>query len=104
MSNSFIRKMDEMEQEIALKSIRWSYMFTILALAVWLIYANLTGGNWQLPLYIIVGQNLINFAATQLYRRRVGDEAWKQSVRFMVITIIVLLLIGMAGAFFLVGK
>ncbi|WP_130862771.1 hypothetical protein [Bacilliculturomica massiliensis] len=99
----FIRRMDEMEMDISLKSMRWSYLFTLLVLAAWAGYSCFTGGNWQLPLYTIIGQNLINFGATLFYRRQMDDEGWKHDVRCMLMILAVILLAGLAIPLFLIA-
>lgn len=87
-----INTMDEMEKEIALKSIRCGFTFTTIALAAWIISGILTGGEWQLPCYILCIQNAVCFIARQLYRKQVDDAGWKKdTVTFITVFMAVLL-------------
>lgn len=95
--------MDEMEKDIALKSMRWGYAFTLLVLGIWMIAANITGGAWQLPFYIICGQNIVCFFARQLYRKQVDDEGWKKDVSRFVIALVIILAAGLFIPLFLLG-
>lgn len=84
--------MDEMEKDIALKSIRCGFTFTTIALAAWIILGILTGGAWQLPCYILCIQNVVCFVAKQLYRKQVDDAGWKKdTVTFITVFMAVLL-------------
>lgn len=87
-----INTMDEMEKDIALKSIRCGFTFTTIALAAWIILGILTGGAWQLPCYILCIQNVVCFVAKQLYRKQVDDSGWKKdTVTFITVFMAVLL-------------
>ena len=58
------RRQDEMEMEITLKSLRWAYIYSIRALAIWAFYELITMGvGW--PFIILVSQNLV-FIITRL--------------------------------------
>lgn len=80
MSNRVIKQMDEMEKDIALRSMRCGFLFTTLALVIWGgISINFeTGADWQIPIYILCIQNIIVFVSRQIYRKKVEDDRWKK--------------------------
>ncbi|WP_303871094.1 hypothetical protein [Acetobacterium wieringae] len=95
--------MDEMEKCIALKSMRWGYAFTLVVLGIWMIIANITGGAWQVPFYIVCGQNIVCFFSRQFYRRQVEDDGWKKDIRRFSIVFVILLAVGLFISLFLLG-
>ncbi len=61
-----MRKMDEMEMSISLKAIKIAYAYTILFLAVWMIYDFVETGSTGLPFILLISQNMI-LLSTQLF-------------------------------------
>lgn len=45
------RKMDEMEREISLKSVRVAWFYTVIFLFVWGIYQYLNTSKWGVPFF-----------------------------------------------------
>ncbi len=54
-----MRKMDEMEMSISLKAIKFAYAYTILFLAVWVVFDFVENGTVGLPCMLLISQNLI---------------------------------------------
>lgn len=87
--------MDEMERHIALKSMRISYLFTLIALAVWGIADILSGRGMVIQLYLLIAQNLVHFICTQIFRKQVGDDGWKQSVTDIAVTVLIIIAVAL---------
>ena len=80
-----MRRMDEMEAYIALRSVRWAWLFTVIALLVWSICDFIRTGSLTMPFYLLIIQNMVYFFTTQISRWKVGDEEGKKSVFWYVI-------------------
>lgn len=96
--------MDEMEKDIALKSIRSGFAFTTIILVVWGAVGVFTKNEWRVPLYILCTQNLICFISRQLYRKQMDDDRWKKDLSTFVVVFIIVLLIGLLIPFFMMGQ
>ncbi|MEN6350630.1 MAG: hypothetical protein ABFD08_14690 [Syntrophomonas sp.] len=65
-----LRKMDEMEMYITLKSIKIAWVYTIIYLLAWTIYDFVTTAGIGLPFNLLVTQNLIFWAAQMVYQHK----------------------------------
>lgn len=99
-----INRMDEMEKDIALKSIRCGFTFTTITLAIWMISGILTDGAWQLPCYILCAQNIVCFVSKQLYRKQVDDAGWKKDTVTFITVFMIVLLAAIIIPFFFIRK
>ena len=102
-----MKKMDEMDRDIQLRSEEWGYKTALLGLCAWTgfnIYQALIGGGKleMLPcLILILSVSVQGFAQTAMKRNMIaGDEEYKepnklvQGVILAVVTVIVLLAVG----------
>lgn len=75
-----MRKMDEMEMAISLRSIRWAYLFTVLALLAWGIRDFICQGKITMPIYLLIFQNLVYYFSTNISKIKAGDEEGKKTL------------------------
>ena len=66
------RRSDEMEQEIALKSLRWSALYSALALFALTVYDTVSTGKLGWAFFILITQNLVFWVAHLILTRRMG--------------------------------
>lgn len=64
------RKMDEMEREISLKSVRIAWFYTVIFLFVWGIYQYLNTSKWGVPFFLLITQNLVLLATQFTFKKR----------------------------------
>jgi hypothetical protein len=85
------RKMDEMEMSINLQAIRWSHLFTALALFAWGTVEFVRNMHAVPVGWIILGlQNVVWYYATQFLKHRSGDEsARKYTLLSVVLTVVI---------------
>lgn len=73
-----MRKMDEMEQNINLKGIKWSWFFMVISLFIWGVYDYVKTQSASLPLFLFSMQFLIYFFVTNIAKWKAGDEDVKK--------------------------
>ncbi|WP_130807509.1 hypothetical protein [Senegalia massiliensis] len=61
-----MRKMDEMEMQISLISIKWAWFYTVIFLFVWSIVNFINTRETSIPFILLISQNLI-FLGLQTY-------------------------------------
>ena len=66
------RRSDEMEQEIALKSLRWSFLYSALALSALTVHEMVSTGELGWAFFILITQNLVFLVAQLVLTRRMG--------------------------------
>ncbi len=66
------RRSDEMELEIALKSLRWSALYSALALFALTVYDTVTTGGAGWAFFVLITQTLVFWVAHFVLTRRVG--------------------------------
>lgn len=66
------RRSDEMEQEIALKSLRWSALYSTLALFALTVYDMVSLGEVGWAFFILITQSLVLWVAQIVLTRRMG--------------------------------
>lgn len=67
-----MRKMDEMEMSISLKSVRWAWFYTVMFLVIWVIFDWIQNRNMGLQFFLLITQNLV-LLGTQTFLK------WKMS-------------------------
>lgn len=67
-----MRKMDEMEMSISLKSVRWAWFYTVMFLFIWVMFDWIQNRNTGLPFFLLITQNLV-LLGTQTFLK------WKMS-------------------------
>ena len=67
-----MRKMDEMEMSISLKSIKLAWFYTVMFTFIWVIFDWIQNRNKGLPFFLLITQNLVLFG-TQSFLK------WKMS-------------------------
>ena len=75
-----MRKMDEMELSINQKGIKWSWIFMVLALAIWGIYDLIKTPSTSLPLILLSLQFIVYFFVTNIFKWKVGDDNGKKMI------------------------
>lgn len=71
---SLLKKADEMEQYIALRSLKVSSVFTSFALLVWAFYQIYKESSYYFPLALLLAQNLIFFSMQLYLKRKLSEE------------------------------
>lgn len=66
------RKMDEMEQLIALKSLKIAYGFTVLCLFIWCIFDTINKNTSCIALMLLITQNLVLIFSQMYFKRKMG--------------------------------
>lgn len=69
-----MRKMDEMELSISLKSIKLAYTYAILFLSVWVIYEYIRKKTFGLAFFLLVTQNLILIGSQYFLKWKLGKD------------------------------
>ncbi|EDU38687.1 hypothetical protein [Clostridium sporogenes] len=66
-----MRKMDEMEMYISLKSIKIAWLYTIVFLFIWLVYDYITTSKFGLPFFLFTTQNVILIICQLILKDRI---------------------------------
>jgi predicted neutral ceramidase superfamily lipid hydrolase len=98
-----MRKMDEMEWEINLKGIKWSYLFLVVSLFVWGAYNSVKTQETSLPLILVTLQFLVYFFVTNIVKSKVDDDSGKKQIIIALGFISFILVFG-AILYFTVGR
>ncbi|WP_333888331.1 hypothetical protein [Clostridium sp.] len=69
-----MRKMDEMEMSISLKAIKGAWAYTVLFLAIWIIYDCVHARALGLESFLLVTQNLILMAIQYFLKWKLGKD------------------------------
>ena len=75
-----MRKMDEMELNINLKGIKWSWFFLVISLFIWGMYDYVKTQSTSLPLILFILQFLVYFLVTNIAKWKVGDSNGKNQI------------------------
>jgi len=89
-----MKKMDEMEMNINLKAIKWSWFFTALALFAWSVYDYLHTQQVSIASCLLGMQIIIYFFVSQISKSKVNDERGHKYIFSAIICIILLLVFG----------
>ncbi|QIB70031.1 hypothetical protein Ami103574_12305 [Aminipila butyrica] len=98
-----MRKMDEMEWQINLKGIKWSYLFLVVSLFIWGAYNFIKTQEMSLPSILVILQFLVYFFVTNVAKSNVDDDSGKKQT-FISLGVIFLLLVFGAILYFTVGR
>lgn len=69
-----MRKMDEMEMDISLKAIKWAWAYTVLFLAIWVIYDYIQTKTFGLSFFLLVTQNLVLITIQYYLKWKLGKD------------------------------
>jgi len=69
-----MRKMDEMEISIDLKAVKWSWAYTILFLAIWVIYEYIQTRTFGLAFFLLITQNLVKNGIPIFLKWKLGKD------------------------------
>ena len=87
-------RMDEMEQQIALRSCRAAWIFLVIALFIWEVWELVRGGDTGLPAFLLGAQVVIFALANWIGRARAGDDRVKREVVIWLVLTAALVLFG----------
>jgi hypothetical protein len=99
------RKMDEMEMCIQLQAIRWTHLYIITFLLIWMIYNYFTNKNISIIALLIGSSTLLQFIGVNLMKKRVDDDTAFKTKRIVIELIIIFAIISILtfGFIFLKG-
>lgn len=63
-----VKKMDEIEMYITLKSLRIAWIFTVICLLVWTIYDGIKTSQLGWPFMLLVTQNIIFYISRFIFK------------------------------------
>ncbi len=70
-----MKKMDEMEMSISLKSIKWAWFYTVLFLFGWTVYDYILQNTFNNPaFFLLITQNIIYLAINQYSNWKMGKN------------------------------
>ncbi|ODU56767.1 MAG: hypothetical protein ABT01_03235 [Clostridium sp. SCN 57-10] len=71
----YTNKLDEMEQYIALKSLKIAYWFTVTFLVIWTIVDVIIQKNiYSIPLILLASQNIILTFFDRYFKRKLSES------------------------------
>ena len=88
-----MKKMDEMQMSINLKAIRWSYLFTVIALFLWTAYDFIHFHTISLAFYILVAQHFIYFLVSNIAKWKMGDGDGRKGLLYYVVGMVFFLIV-----------
>jgi len=69
-----MKKMDEMEMSISLKAIKWAWAYTILFLAIWVIYDFIQTKTLGFEFLLLISQNLVLMGFQMFSKWKLGKD------------------------------
>ena len=87
-------RMDEMEQQITLRSCRAAWIFLVIALFIWETWELVHGGDTGLPAFLLGAQVVIFALAQWLGRARAGDDRVRREMAIWLVLTAALVLFG----------
>ncbi|WP_291632993.1 hypothetical protein [Clostridium sp.] len=69
-----MKKMDEMELSITLKATKWAWGYTILFLAIWVVYDYTQTGILGLGFLLLVSQNIVLRGSELFLKWEIGKD------------------------------
>ena len=96
-----MKKMDEMEKELTLKSIRVSWLFTGVFLLAWGILNYINGQGQTLPMVLFTLQIVVALISQRVLFMKTGDNESKRYLVKMILFTIVITVIGGLLLYFL---
>lgn len=95
-----MKKMDEMERNINLRAIKWSWFFTAIALFAWSVYDYLHKPQASIASFLFAMQIIVYFLVSQILKSRVDDANGRKYMFSAAICILFLLAFGSLLYFF----
>ena len=93
-----MRKMDEMQMQHNLYSIRSAYAFSLIFEAIYLIYLGFSNDfkdvTSNVVFILILGQTIVYFLSNLLLRGKVGEDRSKLGIGFAIILAILAIGLG----------
>lgn len=96
-----MRKMDEMEKIITLKSIRYSWIFTGGFLLIWGILNYINGHGQTLPIVLFTLQIVVVLILQRILAIKADDDQSKRQLITMILFSIVIIVFGVLLIYFL---
>lgn len=69
-----MKKMDEMEMCISLKAIKWAWAYTVLFLAIWVVYDFIQTRTFGVSFILLITQNLILVGIQYFLKWKLGKD------------------------------
>lgn len=70
-----MRKMDEMELAISLKSVKWAWFYTVMFLFIWTVYDYFKEGRFNSPaFFLLITQNIIYLGINQFMKWKLSKD------------------------------
>ncbi len=69
-----MKKMDEMEMSISLKSIRSAWFYTVVFLFIWMSYDFYKTRETGLPSFLLISQNIVLLASKLYFERKMNKD------------------------------
>lgn len=69
-----MKKMDEMEMSISLKSIRSAWFYTVVFLFIWMSYDFYKTRETVLPSFLLISQNIVLLASKLYFERKMNKD------------------------------
>jgi hypothetical protein len=92
--------MDEMEMNINLSAIKWSWFFTAIALFAWSVYDYLHKQQVSVASFLFGMQMIVYFLISQILKSKVDDANGRKYMFSAAICILLLLAFGSLLYFF----
>lgn len=99
-----MKKMDEMELSITQKGIKWSWVFMVLALAVWGTYDLVKTQATSLPLILLSLQFIVYFFVTNVSKWKVGDDSGRKMIVWYLGAVLLILIAFGVVLYFVIGR
>lgn len=96
-----MKKMDEMEMNINLRAIKWSWGFTAIALCAWSVYDLIQTQEISIASCIFSMQIIIYFFVSQVFKSKVDDESGRKYILSAIGCFLLLLIFGGLLYFFI---
>ncbi|MGO1528129.1 hypothetical protein [Senegalia sp. (in: firmicutes)] len=68
------RKIDEMEMQISLVSMKWAWFYTVIFLFVWTIVDYINTGEMGLAFFLFITQNLVHLGIQTYMKWKLGKD------------------------------
>jgi len=72
--SDLMKKMDEMEMSISLKAIKWAWAYTVLFLAIWVIYDYIQTRTLGFEFLLLISQNLVLMGFQMFSKWKLGKD------------------------------
>lgn len=69
-----MKKMDEMEMSISLKSIKFAWGYTVVMLFGYMIYELTQTGEFGFTFLLLISQNMVLFGTQLWLKKRLGSD------------------------------